>query len=605
MEKLHTFKSFSQLREEATKVKQMKEVADRQAKSIESYSKLLKEYGVASPSELDAEVRNAFFARLAESVDVSLTINESTRAQIGVADKNGNITTVYLHYGSMGDNADVIRHFGGKEAKELVKLGKAGISFLGKKLGPKNDFANPDYEMTMFYGRDRGEKGNSVNSGKMDSIQDFARKVRNSAGAEYIYIWDEATNKWFYMDAYEDQELKVFENVNESNEDLNEGRSINKIQKDWSDVTSKMAATATEWKAAEGDAKAKLLADLKEMTAKKKALEAELDAAVAGKDKDLELAVESVVVAEGAVKQFEMDYKDMETNIKRGIGWIDPEYAAETWYNTSSSFQWELVASEVYERLIKAGLLWFADETGEGKGKQVKSLRELGIKESVNEAYEVHYSDGVRAMKKFNDKNKAMSFAKDLIKTNKSLQFVDIFNAGPGFHSTADTDAIVAFWGDGSYTDNVAKKDSKLAAKKMNEAVLNEANDVKSEAISRLADFFRIPASSLQKFKFDGSDNVKELTKALNSTSDQGTKLYYDMAIKLAKEELGVDESVEINEEDIKTEEQFREYAIEVLKKAHGEDYDEAKAKETIDGIVAKVDGDFGAAIGMLTSGLG
>ena len=605
MEKIHTFKSFSQLREEATKVKQMKEVADRQSKSIESYSKLLKEYGVASPSELEEEVRNAFFARLAESVDVSITINESTRAQIGVADKKGNISTVYLHYGSMGDNADVIRQFGGKEAKELVKLGKAGISFLGKKLGPKNDFANPDYEMTMFYGRDRGEKGNSVNSGKMDAIQDFARKVRNSAGAEYIYIWDEATSKWFYMDAYEDQELKVFEGVNESTEDLNEGRSINKIQKDWSEVTSKMAATAAEWKAAEGDVKTKLLADLKEMTAKKKALEAELDAAVAGKDKDLELAVESVVIAEGAVKQFEMDYKDMETNIKRGIGWIDPEYAAETWYNSSSSFQWDLVASEVYERLIKAGLLWFADETGEGKGKQVKSLRELGIKESVNEAYEVHYSDGVRAMKKFNDKNKAMSFAKDLIKTNKSLQFVDIFNAGSGFHSTADTDAIVAFWGDGSYTDNVAKKDSKLAAKKMNEAMLNEANDVKSEAISRLADFFRVPASSLQKFKFDGSDNVKELTKALNSTSDQGSKLYYDMAIKLAKEELGVDESIEINEEDIKTEEQFREYAIEVLKKAHGEDYDEAKAKETIDGIVAKVDGDFGAAIGMLTSSLG
>ena len=32
---------------------------------------------------------------------------------------------------------------------------------------------------------------------------------------------------------------------------------------------------------------------------------------------------------------------------------------------------------------------------------------------------------------------------------------------------------------------------------------------------------------------------------------------------------------------------------------------DEAKAKETIDGILAKAEGDFGAAIGMLTSGLG
>ena len=161
----------------------------------------------------------------------------------------------------------------------------------------------------------------------------------------------------------------------------------------------------------------------------------------------------------------------------------------------------------------------------------------------VSEGFEVHYSDGVRAAKKFGNEKQAMDFAKELIKNKKGLQFVDVFNAGSGFNSTADTDAIVAFWGEGSYTDNVAKKDSKLAAKKMNEAMLNEANDVKSEAISRLAAFFRIPASSLQKFKFDGSDDVKQLTKALNSTSDQGTKLYYDMAIKLAKEELGVDES--------------------------------------------------------------
>jgi hypothetical protein len=98
-----------------------------------------------------------------------------------------------------------------------------------------------------------------------------------------------------------------------------------------------------------------------------------------------------------------------------------------------------------------------------------------------------------------------------------------------------------AFQGD---QDSVILKDKDLLVGwEMNEAMLNEANDVKSEAISRLAAFFRIPASSLQKFKFDGLDDVKQLTKALNSTSDQGTKLYYDMAIKLAKEELGVDES--------------------------------------------------------------
>jgi hypothetical protein len=43
------------------------------------------------------------------------------------------------------------------------------------------------------------------------------------------------------------------------------------------------------------------------------------------------------------------------------------------------------------------------------------------------------------------------------------------------------------------------------------------------------------------------------------------------------------------------------------LKKAHGDDYDENIAKKVIDGIVDKVgkDGDWGQAIGRLTSGLG
>jgi hypothetical protein len=52
----------------------------------------------------------------------------------------------------------------------------------------------------------------------------------------------------------------------------------------------------------------------------------------------------------------------------------------------------------------------------------------------------------------------------------------------------------------------------------------------------------------LSKFNFDGKDNIKELTKALNSTSDQGTELYYQTAIKSVKRDLGVNES-EVNED--------------------------------------------------------
>ena len=298
-----------------------------------------------------------------------------------------------------------------------------------------------------------------------------------------------------------------------------------------------------------------------------------------------QLSQSIIEVNEGRVKQFETDYADMEKSIKRGIGWIDPEYVATTWENSSDTIDFELVKDEIYNRLIKAGLLWYSDEDGEEKEFQVKSIKDLSeskevqiyegateqmadeenfelytatlknktatvtattttktwpdgipvlkylargksastqiniggsfdvahdvahgwfyftdgrkwfalhredgynepsdlpfemtIKESaITEGFEVHYSDGIRAFKKFNNEKQALAFARDLIKNKSGLQFVDVFKAGSGFHSTAETDAIVAFWGDGSYTDNVSKSDAKLAAKKINESRVNEA----------------------------------------------------------------------------------------------------------------------------------
>lgn len=70
------------------------------------------------------------------------------------------------------------------------------------------------------------------------------------------------------------------------------------------------------------------------------------------------------------------------------------------------------------------------------------------------------------------------------------------------------------------------------------------------------------------------------------------------------KDEEEVDEET-VNEAEVNSDEEFTTYAEKVLKKAHGEDYDEKKASATIKGILKKADGDYGAAIGMLTSGLG
>lgn len=66
-----------------------------------------------------------------------------------------------------------------------------------------------------------------------------------------------------------------------------------------------------------------------------------------------------------------------------------------------------------------------------------------------------------------------------------------------------------------------------------------------------------------------------------------------------------LEEAYSVTEAEVKSDEEFQEYAMTVLKKAFGEDFDEAKAQETIDGILGKADGDYGAAVGMLTSSLG
>ena len=103
--------------------------------------------------------------------------------------------------------------------------------------------------------------------------------------------------------------------------------------------------------------------------------------------------------------------------------------------------------------------------------KKVRLYEEFNT--SLNENYEVIFSDGVSQMKKFRSEAQALDFMKKEIKSNKKLRDIAVYK--PGMHSTTQTEYVVAFWGDRSYLDNVSKKDPKLAAKKLEESVINEA----------------------------------------------------------------------------------------------------------------------------------
>jgi len=97
---------------------------------------------------------------------------------------------------------------------------------------------------------------------------------------------------------------------------------------------------------------------------------------MAKKELGIHESTESTEVNEGAVKAFEMDYADMEKNIKRGIGWIDPEYVEETWENSSDTIDYEIVRNEILTRLIKAGLL-YTSQDGETKDKKITNISQI------------------------------------------------------------------------------------------------------------------------------------------------------------------------------------------------------------------------------------
>lgn len=618
---LQSFEDFTRLKAEKLAAVEAQKQTEAREETARSFKDLLAEYGVTKVSELDEEKRSEFFSRL-EGTDLNESLSlvtEGTRSFFGKIDRKGDIEAVYMHYDGYPENMLPLiqKGYSGSKRKnvEVVLQNGAGS---GLEADPKK----------INYYND----GTKTLTGNAGSIRDFIGDVKDSWG-EFIYLYDERDGKWYMADTYEDSDLKP--------------------------------------------------------------------------------AFESFL---------------------------------------------------------------------------------------INENYEVIYSDGISAMKKFRSEAQALNFMRDTIKSNKKLKDIAVYK--PGMYSTTQTELVVAFWGNGSYLDNVSKRDPKLAAKKLDEAVVTEANqdalkrmkeiiDIRSKMISDYTKKFptvwtietKFNASDTKKFRElqieykelekeitneslvteasgnfpiqerrvakkvvtqynhifgkkytslvdggktqlgaikvifqaamedanfsrEGNEIMKNIKGALQNIvvpvsglgnieakvsarriQDalydeasrisnaaewgglgivEGTALYLESigneamgaqlvaafhaqfesrevmearilegnefgaarakAIADGEDEFEVDgetykvtkvdkedkenaedfagESV-VAEAEVKSDEEFKEYAFTVLKKAFGEDFDEAKAQEVVDGILSKADGDYGTAVGILTSSLG
>jgi hypothetical protein len=134
----------------------------------------------------------------------------ATRSNIAYKTPEGKIRSAYCHYdGYPEHNGEMLRrhYMDGDKVKMLVDLGD--MSVLRPKVFPTNtthSFETPEDDVTIFYGRDRGET--NVDFREYD---DFAEYVEN--GEEYMYFFD--GNDWLVNDhqAKDDNGFPVFDYV--------------------------------------------------------------------------------------------------------------------------------------------------------------------------------------------------------------------------------------------------------------------------------------------------------------------------------------------------------------------------------------------------------
>ena len=128
-----------------------------------------------------------------------------TRSRIGVM-HGDNCKSVYCHWdGYLDHNGRILlEHYDSSKANHLVALGD--ISSLGNSIEPlegtEHSFADPAKDITVFYGRDRGEEGTEFKADH--TFEDFFNRAER-CGAEFYYIMRDGV--WYCGDTYESSEM--------------------------------------------------------------------------------------------------------------------------------------------------------------------------------------------------------------------------------------------------------------------------------------------------------------------------------------------------------------------------------------------------------------
>ena len=487
-----------------------------------------------------------------------LLITEATRWQFGIIDKGGKIQSNYVHYD--GYPSVVLPEIKGMSAKEVKKMLKdsemGGMSSLG-------DFYNDS-------------KKSTIATGDVKKIKNYLKEVGDEAGAEYVYLYDERDGQWYGADVYTDGALKPVEQLSESV--ITEAKSFSE---------SEIKATA------------------------------EIVAAAVARVEGTKTKVINFETLDknGKIAGFYI-HKDNDTKGAPSRYWVTDsgEVVSAFRHDTFG----DGVIANVGDKLASVVKTFKANES---IVNEAKSFSESEIKATAEiVAAAVARVEGT--------KTKVINF-ETLDKNGKIAGFYihkdnDTKGAPSRYWVTDSGEVVSAFrhdtFGDGVIANVGDKLASVVKTFKANESIVNEGARVMAKKL--LQSLIDGETSRVEGIKMS-KEMAEHLLNWINTSpfGKKNEKLPLEMLIKASfnwgierglpsnlKSELAdlksaVSESV--NEAEVSSDAEFKEYAFTVLKKAFGSDFDEAKGQEVVDGILKSSDGDYGAAVGMLTSSLG
>lgn len=604
MEKLKSFEQFAKLKTESDQAQLQEEQNAKRESEANTFKDLLSEFNVTSIKELSEEQKPEFFSRLRGiEVNEAFLITEGTRGQFGKIDKRGNIESVYTHYDSYPDNMlPLIKRTylkGGSPLNMVLKNGD-------------NSGLEADPSGMNYYGDSDNMKGNVKN------IDRYISTAADRGGAEFIYLFDEKSGKWLMADIYAgDKDLKpAFESVKINEAIKVEGkRDAKKVVTQYNQILfSKLNAigASNDKKTLLGAIKKLFLDSMEDANFHRE--REKCAGAIKGNIGSIPVIVDglgkmSVNIGSTRIKDaLEKEY----SRISNAAGWSGQGIAEGT-----ALFLEQCGFAKMGQDLLDRFNSFFEGE--------VKDNFEFRMFESIKYAEAV-----LEASVVMDATDPGSKVLRKLLKKHKvTMEIID--NDGPSgwpevelTGDRKDLEKVLASedgWDDAGLAEYIEESNEtfKIKVKALNEAegditVVTEAKFVKDfdkavlDAtteddvlkvypkaeffVGKISHFFGElePNLFFKAYYTKGSD-----FKIASIYSEKGSNYVHLY---------NTNESL-VAEAEVTSDEEFKEYAFSVLKKAFGDDFDEDKAGEVVDGLISKNSGDYGAMVGALKSSLG